>query len=141
MFFIYSKHIKVHFTFHFSAMMLCDCSRLGEGYYSAPLLGQHLVTYVIQPWKHLPNYRLRNFVHILYLQSNNNIIWNVCTPSPTQQKSWRPCWCSRQKSLIKIILNGNANMAAVTSCANALFCTSETFNFLAMWNTRYLCIV
>jgi hypothetical protein len=29
-------------------------------------------------------------------------------------------------------LNGNTNMAAVTSCANALFCTSETFNFLAM---------
>jgi hypothetical protein len=40
---------------------------------------------------------------------------------PTQQKSWRPCWCSRQKSLIKIILNWNTNMAAVTSCANALY--------------------
>ena len=39
---------------------------------------------------------------------------------PTQQKSWRPCWCSRQKSLIKTILNWNTNMAAVTSCANAL---------------------
>jgi hypothetical protein len=31
-------------------------------------------------------------------------------------KGW-PCWCSRQKSLI---LNWNTNMAAVTSCANAL---------------------
>ena len=39
---------------------------------------------------------------------------------PTQQKPWRPCWCSRQKSLIKIILNWNTSMAAVTSCANAL---------------------
>ena len=38
----------------------------------------------------------------------------------TQQKRWRPCWCSRQKRLIKIILNWNTNMAAVTSCANAL---------------------
>jgi hypothetical protein len=24
---------------------------------------------------------------------------------PTEQKPWRPCWCSRQKSLIKIIFN------------------------------------
>jgi hypothetical protein len=39
---------------------------------------------------------------------------------PTQQKPWRPCWCFIQKSLIKIILNWNTNMAAVTSCANAL---------------------
>jgi hypothetical protein len=30
--------------------------------------------------------------------------------APTQQKPWRPCWCSRQKSLIKIILNWNTNM-------------------------------
>jgi hypothetical protein len=30
------------------------------------------------------------------------------------------CWCSRQKSRIKIILNWNTNTAAVTSCANAL---------------------
>ena len=37
-----------------------------------------------------------------------------------QQKPWWPCWCSRQKSLIKILLNWNTNMAAVTSCANAL---------------------
>jgi hypothetical protein len=39
---------------------------------------------------------------------------------PTQQKSCRPCWCFIQKSLIKIILNWNTNMAAVTSYANAL---------------------
>ena len=37
---------------------------------------------------------------------------------PTHQKPWRPCWCSRQKNLIKILLNWNTNMAAVTSCAN-----------------------
>jgi hypothetical protein len=29
-------------------------------------------------------------------------------------------WCSRQKSLIKILLNWNTNMAAVTSCANVI---------------------
>ena len=39
---------------------------------------------------------------------------------PTQQKSWPPCWYSRQKSLIKFLFNWNTNMAAVTSCANAL---------------------
>ena len=39
----------------------------------------------------------------------------------TQQKPWRPCWCSRQKSPIKILLNWNTNMVAVTSCANALY--------------------
>jgi hypothetical protein len=33
----------------------------------------------------------------------------------TQQKPWRPCWCFRQNNLIKIILNWNTNMAAVTS--------------------------
>ena len=41
---------------------------------------------------------------------------------PTQQEPRRrPCWCSRQKSLIKILLNWNTNMAAVTLCANALY--------------------
>jgi hypothetical protein len=49
-------------------MMLSDCSRLGEGYYRAPLLGQNMVTYVVQSWKYLPNYRLRNFIHILSLE-------------------------------------------------------------------------
>jgi hypothetical protein len=39
---------------------------------------------------------------------------------PTQQKPWRSGWCSRQKSLIEIVLNWNTNMAAVKSCANAL---------------------
>lgn len=63
---IFVEPIKTIFIY-FSAMMLSDCSRLGEGYYSTPLLGQHLVTYVIQPWKHVPNYRLRNFIHILFL--------------------------------------------------------------------------
>jgi hypothetical protein len=48
---------------------------------------------------------------------------------PTQQKPWRPCWCSRQKSLIKIILNWNTNMAAVTSCANALYSTFRILVF------------
>ena len=43
----------------------------------------------------------------------------------TQQKPWRPCWCSRQKSVIKIILNWTINMAAVTSCANALLRPDE----------------
>ena len=46
----------------------------------------------------------------------------------TQQKPWRPCWCSRQKSLIKILLNWNTNMAAVTSCANALLIRKEEEN-------------
>ena len=39
----------------------------------------------------------------------------------TQQKPRRPYWCSRQKSLIKILLNWNINMTAVTPCANALY--------------------
>jgi hypothetical protein len=54
---------------------------------------------------------------------------------PTQQKPWRPCWCSRQKSLIKILLNWNANMAAVTSCANALY-TPSTQEMFAIQRTR-----
>jgi hypothetical protein len=43
---------------------------------------------------------------------------------PTQQikaMAWRPCRRSRQKSVINILLNWNTNMAAVTSCANALY--------------------
>jgi hypothetical protein len=61
------------------------------------------------------------------LQSFTNIFisdyraFALISQRPTQQKPWRPCWCSRQKSLIQIILNWNTNMAAVTSCANALF--------------------
>ena len=62
-----SKDVNAYFRVHSSAMMLSDCSRLGTEYYSTPLLGQHMVNYVVQPWKHLPNYRLRNFIHILSL--------------------------------------------------------------------------
>ena len=44
---------------------------------------------------------------------------------PAQQKPWRPCWCSRQKSLIlKIILDWNTNIA---SCANAIHSHKTTW--------------
>jgi hypothetical protein len=39
---------------------------------------------------------------------------------PTQQKPWRPCWCSRQKSLIKIIFNWTP------TCIWRLWCHVET---------------
>ena len=55
-----------------------------------------------------------------FLSSEAYRAFALIPQGPTQQKPWRPCWCSRQKSLIKIILNWNTNMAAVTSCANAL---------------------
>jgi hypothetical protein len=57
----------------------------------------------------------------MYNQWNfQNRAFVLIPQGPTQQKPWRPCWCSRQKSLIKILLNWNTDMAAVTSCANAL---------------------
>ena len=40
-------------------------SRLGQGLYSIPLVGQHLSTYVVNSWKYLPNYRLRVLIRIL----------------------------------------------------------------------------
>ena len=35
--------------------------------------------------------------------------FSLIPQGPTQQNPWRPCWCPRQKSLIKIILNWNTN--------------------------------
>ena len=40
---------------------------------------------------------------------------------PTQQKPWRSCWWSRPKTLIKIILNWNTNMAAVWRHVQTLY--------------------
>ncbi|XP_046847880.1 exportin-5-like [Xenia sp. Carnegie-2017] len=57
-------------------MTLSDCSRLGEGYFCTPSLGEHVVSNVIEPWKHLPKYRLRNYIrHFLKMYCR------VCPPS------------------------------------------------------------
>ncbi|XP_028398480.1 exportin-5-like isoform X2 [Dendronephthya gigantea] len=58
------------------AMTLADCSRLGEGFYGAPSLGQHIVTYVIEPWRYVPNYRLRIFIRGFF-----KMYCRVCPPS------------------------------------------------------------
>jgi hypothetical protein len=62
------------------------------------------------------------FVILFFTLIYSNSISSISTPSPgsNSTKPWRPCWCSRQKNLITILLNWNTNMAAVTSCANAL---------------------
>ena len=63
----------------------------------------------------------------IYWNPVNYRAFALIPQGPTQQKPWRPCWCSRQKRLIKILLNWNTNMATVTSCANAL--KWESFQF------------
>ena len=63
-------------------------------------------------------------MYLLYGLSLQNI---VQTPSRAfslspwglkQQRNWRPCWCTFQKNIFKILLSRYTNMAAMTSVLN-----------------------
>jgi hypothetical protein len=78
----------------------------------------------LEPWE---NKNYKRCVKNIAIETNR--AFALIPQGPTQQKPWRPCWCFRQKSLIKIILNWNTNMAAVTSCANALYRFFQSYRF------------
>ena len=64
-----------------------------------------------------------------YRNNNNNTAhaYGAFSLSPwglKQQRSWRPCWCTFQKNIFKILLSRYTNMAAMTSHANAPYCTN-----------------
>ena len=65
-------------------------------------------------------------------QSLINLDWYL-----TQQRSWRPCWCTLQENLFKILLSWYTSMAAVTSHENYPYISSEQYYTLN--NIKTIC--